>query len=238
MNEKISSKKQPIFFVIALVILVVIGLVWNFERKQPDSTLVDIELTTWVDRGLTKEAQENLEKRRSDLENSMAYDETIANDISKMLTLGNLYYSLGDLASAKQWYESILSDYPNDAPAHENLGQTLKEMGDFKGAESHWNQAIVLNPYDLTYIKLADLIEEYFPDRRKEIQILLEEAIASLGQTRSLLIRLGNWYETQGDYERAISHYKVALQMDPENESLRELIKETENKAKNTQGVL
>jgi len=239
MIQFFSSKKRFFLTIFAVIILFFLAILWQKEQKAffppKENTLV---LINWVDRGLSKEAKAELEKRREDLDGSMKSDEKIAKDISKILTLGNLNYSLGELALAKEFYEKILKDYPNDAPSHENLAQTLKEMGDFDGAELHWRKALILNPYDGTYLKLADLIDENFTDRRLEIRTLLEEGISVLGQSPSLLIRLGDWYRQEGDYERAISHYKVALQLDPENMALKTLIEETQAQFKTSKQAL
>jgi tetratricopeptide (TPR) repeat protein len=221
---------RPKLLIAALVVLGVVGYLWYqdyvVERAPREE---EPELVTWVDRGLSEEAKAELELRIQTLEAAMATDSEIAGDISKILELGNLKYRFGDLAGAREQYEKILSTHPTDAPAHENLGQTLLEMGDFAGAEEHWRAAIAASPYEVTYIKLADLIVEQFPDRQAEIQPLLEEAIATLGQSAGLLVRLGEWYAANGLYDEAISHYKVAKQLEPDNEGIDTLISEAKS---------
>jgi len=141
--------------------------------------------------------------------------------------LGNLKYQLGDLAEAKEIYTTkILADHPADAPALENLGQTLFEMQDYKGAELRWRAAISVSPWEVTYLKLVNLIAAKFPDRQQEIQVILEEAIANLGQSAGLLLRLGDWYANNGQYDRALSHYQVAKQLAPEDSLINEKIAE------------
>src|SRR3989338_1554889 len=224
-----------VWLITGFILVMVIGLMWGFSaNNQPLSSDPNSpELVTWVDRGLPESIAAELELRIQTLEASLEADTDGKKDISQILELGNLKYAYGDLAGAKEEYERILSTHPTDAPAHENIGQTLLEMGDVIGAEGHWRAAIASSPYEVTYIKLADLIDTSFPKRRAEIQPLLEEAIATLGQTPSLLVRLGNWYRQEKDYERALSHYQVALRLQPENTSLIQLINEVKKQQKN-----
>ena len=85
-----------------------------------------------------------------------------------------------------------------------------------------WQKAIDLSPFETTYLRLADLINKYMPENKADVKIILEHAITNLGQTPDLMIKLGDWYADNGDFERAVSHYEVALQLVPENEAARE----------------
>lgn len=228
-----KKKKILVWYLFPLLLLIVIlGIL--FAQRPKKTAMQETEppvLTEWVDRGLSQEMAQDYEKRIGELEQLLQTDEQAAKDISQILILGNLKYGYGDLVGAKETYEKILSTHPADAPAHENLGQTLQEMGDYKGAEQHWIAAIASSPYVPTYLKLADLWDTHFPEKHVQIQSLLEDAIATLGQNPNLLIRLGNWYQQEGDYERAISHYEVAFKIDPTNIGLQTLIEETRNEA-------
>ena len=216
---------KPIALSAAIIVLLVIGFLWyRNEVDVPDEVGDGTEFVTWVDRGLSEEIKVEFELRITTLE--AAISSNPERDISQLLQLGNLKYTYGDLQGAKEQYEDILFTHPKDAPALENLGQTLREMGDYEGAFARWRAALNISPYEVTYLKLADLIEEQFPERQDEIQTLLEEAIATLGQTPGLLKRLGEWYATNEQYDEAISHYKVAKQLDPDDETIDELIDE------------
>jgi tetratricopeptide (TPR) repeat protein len=214
-----------ILFAIAVVVLIAIGLIWKFNlfAVKPADTTSDF--LTYVDHGFEDKDRVELEQKIFDLENSLAADEALAKDLSQWLRLGNLKYQLGDLAGAKEIYETkILKDHPSDAAALENLGQTLYEMQDYAGAELKWRAAISVNPWEVTYLKLTNLIEEHFPARTSEIQEILEEAIANIGQTPGLLKNLGMWFENDGQYDLALDHYKVAKQLAPDDEGINELI--------------
>ncbi len=216
---------KPIALSAALIVLLAVGFLWYRDYIDvSDEGTGETEFVTWVDRGLSDNVKAEFELRIATLEAAIASNPE--RDISQLLQLGNLKYAYGDLSSAKEQYENILSTHPKDAPALENLGQALREMGDYQGALDRWRAALNVSPYEVTYLKLADLLDEYFPERQDEIQTLLEEAIATLGQTPGLLKRLGEWYAVNEKYNEAISHYKVAGRLDPDDETIDELIDE------------
>jgi uncharacterized protein HemY len=115
------------------------------------------------------------------------------------------------------------------------LAQTQIEMGDWSGAEKSLRAAANVSAYEPTYMKLVDLIDAHFPERSGEIQTILETAIANLGQTSGLLSRLGQWYADQGMLDEAISHYQVAHQIDPEDQSISDEITRLKQERKASQ---
>jgi tetratricopeptide (TPR) repeat protein len=60
--------------------------------------------------------------------------------------LGSLLLGVGDLATAKQAYETVLQIDPSFAIGNYNLGTTLKALGDLSGAIACYQKAIYLNP--------------------------------------------------------------------------------------------
>ncbi len=141
-------------------------------------------------------------------------------DIGLELQLGNAFYAIGELGKAVEQYDKILATHPTDAPSLENKGQALLEMGDANGALEEWGRAIASSPFEGTYLRMVDVLEEQFPERHDSVKILLEDAIATLGQSPALLIRLGKWHESKGELAEAISHYEIAVQLDPGNQDL------------------
>lgn len=222
--------KRSALAVAALVVAVFAFLtLQNHGNVTPTPTPVNTPvLVTFVDRNLDPDVKAEFELKIQTLEAAMNSDSQAAADVGQMLQLANLKYAYGDLAGSKEWYEKILALHPEDDAANENLGQTLLEMGDYAGAESHWREALKTNQSETTYIRIADLIAEHFPDRQAEIQPFLEDAIATIGQTPGLLVRLGQWYEANGQYDEALSHYHVAKQLSPDDSSIDQLISEAQ----------
>lgn len=213
---------NPKWIKIIAAVLIILGLggYWAWVTFQPSEPSEPSEpsIVTTVDRGMSEEQLADFLARISEFETLVAENEANGTrDISVILSLGNLYYQIGELETAATWYRDILRTNPQDAPALENLAQAQLEMGDWTGAELSLRAAANVSAYEPTYIKLADLIDEHFPERRSEIQEILETAIGNLGQTPGLLARLGKLYADQGMLEEAISHYQVASQIDPDD---------------------
>lgn len=209
--------------VAAVLIIVILGGVWMYRdatngTKVPGdgSEPVVTSIVGVVDRGMSPEQEQLFRDRIAEFEATVAKNEAEGTrDIGQILQLGNLYYTVGDLETAASWYENILKTNPEDSPALENIGQVQFEMGNFAAAETSWLKAVDIAANEMIYIKLADLIEERFPEQNAKIQGLLETAIANNGQTVGLLVRLGQWYADREMYDEAISHYQVAKQLDP-----------------------
>lgn len=219
----------------AAVIIVGLGGYWAWNQfglsESPNLNTSEPTLKTTVDRGMEPDVRATFEERLAVQKQLVADNEAAGiRDLTAILVLGNAYYTLGDLENAALWYREILRTNPLDAPALENLGQAQQEMGDYAGAEASWKLAVDQNGYEQTYLRLADLIEKHFPERRGEVQGILEVAIANNGQTVPLLTRLARWYGDSGMYEEAISHYKVAAVLDPDDESIETAIQELKQK--------
>jgi len=216
---------------IAAAALIVFGLagylLWiSFLPVSPPSPS-ESPLIAFVDRGISEEQLQTFHDRIVEFEITVKDNETNgARDISAILSLGNLYYQIGDLETAAKWYREILRTNPKDGAALENLAQAQIEMGDWEGADASLRAAVNVSAYEPSYIKLADLIDEHFPERRDEIQVILETAIANLGQTPGLLSRLGRWYADRGMLDEAISHYQVAHQIDPDDQAIENTLDE------------
>ncbi len=219
----------------AAVIIIGLGGYWEWNQLQlsEPGTLDPSKpvLVTTVERGMEPDVRATFEERLA-VQKQLVEDNEAAGtrDLTAILVLGNMYYGLGELEISTNWYRDILRTNPNDPPALENLGQAQLEMGDYAGAEASWRAAVNISAYEVTYLKLADLIDEHFPERTAEVQTILETAIGNLGQTTGLLTRLGRWYASQGMYDEAISHYQVASVLDPEDDSIIEMLAELKKK--------
>ena len=226
-QPRVAGNKPPKIklistILVAIIVLIIAGSVWYFAGNSNDNKPEKTFITT-VDRGISVENRAifdaKIETQKAEIAAAAAEGKR---DISKILVLGNLYYAVGELGLAVEQYNDILSSNPTDVPALENLGQAQIEMQDYQGARDSWQKAIDLSPFETTYLRLADLINKFMPENKADVKIILEHAITNLGQTPDLMIKLGDWYADNGDFERAISHYEVALQLVPENEAARE----------------
>ncbi|MBU0531104.1 MAG: tetratricopeptide repeat protein, partial [Candidatus Uhrbacteria bacterium] len=212
---------------LAIVIIVVVGAFWyqDYVKYQQVPEETGPEFLEFVDRGLDEELQAKYDLIIAELEASIA-DQGEMPNTGDLLNLGNAYYAVGELGKAKDTYARILIQSPDDVPALENIGTTLYAMGDYYGAEDAWVAATELAGNESHILRLVDLINEHIPEHKDRIKPMLELSIAQLGQTPGLLTELGEWYFEQGDYDRAISHYQVALTVDPDSDSIKKRLAE------------
>lgn len=234
---KKGTKQRTLITVAAVFVLIVVGF---FAWRQTAVWKDDVDPTQKnflerVDRGLRPEDRAVFEKQIEDLRQEWETKRSEGTrDVNLLLRLGNAYYAIGELKRAAEQYQDILSTHPTDAPALENLGQTQLEMGDYLGAEMSWVKATDAYPNELTYIRLTDLINSYIPEHHARVKDALEHGIANLGQTYTMLILLGDWYASEDQYDRAVSHYEVALQLS-ENEEARKQLEEYRRKLREQQ---
>ncbi len=224
MSKQIRPK--TLLTALAAVIVIVVGGMW-YDRStnlSQDTTSKQIIVDT-VDRGMSPEQRDTFYKKIAELQVQIADDANEGKrDISKILQLGNMFYTAGELAQANEQYKDILRTNPTDTPAMENMGQSLMEMGDYEGAAALWVRSLNISANEQIYIKLVDLITERLPAKNARIQEILESAIANIGQTPTLLKRLAQWYGENGKYEEAISHYEVAQKLNLKDTSIKEEI--------------
>jgi tetratricopeptide (TPR) repeat protein len=218
MNEKHPKKALVL---IAILILLVLGFLW-YRQGLPGSGRSE-SFSPVVDRGfMTPEDEQYAQSLIEKAERELAESEE--RDLTLILIAGNAHFTYGNLAEAIRYYDDILSTHPSDAPALENKGQALYDGGDYKGAKEAWHSALLSDPRENTYLRLARLYTNELSEESDRTLPLLEEAIATRGQTVPLMLSLANWYRDNNQYEEAISHYKIVLQLDPENSDVAEQI--------------
>lgn len=204
MNTKPSHHHG--LMVAIVVILVVIAAVFLFRPEANRESAP--ELRTFIDKGLSEEAQAEFDLRIATLKASI--EASVEFNSHDHLLLGNLYYQVGELGLAKGAYDAILEKSPDDVGALENLGVALELMRDYEGAARSWTRALSLSGSVTTVIRLVDVIEEHLPEQYDRVDDVLELAIESLGQDEMLNGRLAKWYFENGMYDQAQSHYEVA----------------------------
>jgi len=229
------SKFRGYLVLAAIIIIAIVGSFWlqDYLRYRDQGPVIDeTEFLTYVDRGLTEEAQIHWDSVIAELEASIA-SQGEEPSLGDMLELGNAYNTVGKLAEAKEMYGQMLVRVPTDAPALENLGSTLYLMEDYFGAEGAWLAAAEISGSEPHILRLVTLINEHIPEHKAQVKDILEIAIDAVGQTPGFLAALGEWYFEQGEFNRAVSHYEVAVDLAPENENLQIRLEEIKNARKN-----
>ena len=142
-------------------------------------------------------------------------------DLDQYMIISDYSLVLGDLVAAREAMEEVLKENQGNPVAFNNYGYILERMGDYEGAEENYRKAIAISsPYEEYYRDLIVLIDEHFPERSGEIEPLLKEAVNAVGQTSWFMVELGRYYQSVDDCERAIAHYKVAITLEPDSQSI------------------
>jgi Flp pilus assembly protein TadD len=120
--------------------------------------------------------------------------------------------------------KTFLKMFPEVALAHNDLGVLLHKSGNTLHALAHYEKANRLQPKDLTIIK--NLAEFYFvvlgwTDDAIE---LLTELLSDYPQDFEILTSLAAICDKVGRPEEARIFYRKALQVDPDNQELREIV--------------
>ena len=119
-------------------------------------------------------------------------------------------YYLGDLVSAREIYEEYFTENAINPSAWNTYGNILVRMEDWQSAEVAYKTALALAPAEEYYRDLIKVIARN-QERAPEVEVLLLNYIDTLGRTQWVMVSLGDWYAQQGQCEKAIDHYKVAL---------------------------
>ncbi|MCD8377580.1 MAG: tetratricopeptide repeat protein [Candidatus Gastranaerophilales bacterium] len=130
--------------------------------------------------------------------------------------LGVIELKKGDAASAKQNIETALDLCPEYAIAIDNLGTVYLAQGDTSKAESYFKKAISMNPNShAAYYHMAQL--EFSKGSYDKCLTYLNKCLAWQGYSSYAYNLRGDAFRLQGNEAAAISAYKKAIEITPEN---------------------
>lgn len=132
-----------------------------------------------------------------------------------LLLLGAIHFQLRNYSESIFYNQQCIRVDPNFAESYNNLGNSLKELGDLKGATQFYLKAIKLKPrYADAYNNLASA---YL--LQKQIQQAMETYQMALILNPKLIdthINLGNLYKANGDLALAKKYYLESIKIKPE----------------------
>jgi tetratricopeptide (TPR) repeat protein len=128
--------------------------------------------------------------------------------------MGAICYMQGRLEETIELLNNALELNPNYPEAHNNLGNTLKELGDLDAAITAYNKALKLNPnLSQAHTNLGLVLQE---------QGNLDAAVAAYNKALKLNPdlpqahnNLGIALQKQGELDASIAAYNKALELDP-----------------------
>ena len=133
--------------------------------------------------------------------------------------LGSLYLEVGRWDAAVEVLQPLLEDRYYSTPylAHNNLGWAFFNLGEYKRAEFHFQQAVAIEP-DMCLAQ-SHLGEVYKAMGRNDIAVMrFDRAISRCPQWNEPYWHLGQIYEAEGRMELAIQSYEKCYELAPEQE--------------------
>jgi tetratricopeptide (TPR) repeat protein len=219
---------KKISLVLALIV-VVVGAYLLFQATNPYYGLVT-EIEVQSDEATVEYLEQQLEQSLAAIEAAYQSGETPDLDLF-MIVATNAYY-LGDLVQARETYEEYFEENSINPAAWNTYANILYKMEDWSNAEKAYRTAVELSPMEEFYMDLVRVIEKD-SERHLEVEEILKEAVEVLGQTRSLMVSLGEYYYETSDCERSIAHFNVAKTL-AESDSLVDAVQLEINKVNET----
>lgn len=132
------------------------------------------------------------------------------NDVEKLQSITQGLREAGESAQAVSCLQRVIALDPGNVEARNTLGITLANLGDLKGAEACYREALRIKPdhvgalYNLTYLVRLDSRDPLWPSL-----MALAERVDSLSPKDALVLHfaLGKMWEDAGDYTRAFHHF-------------------------------
>lgn len=137
------------------------------------------------------------------------------------------------IAALESIWRSKLSQNPDDASAHTNLGVVLQKKGDLDGAFEQYKAAEVIEPNNMTTrLNIGTLLQA-----KGDFQTALSayDSILAVDPNIPLVhYYRGQALEKLGDAQGAINEYQATLSIDPSNELAKKELFETVKSSKKT----
>lgn len=168
---------------------------------------------------LIKETKENIKKDPENVDN--------------YLSLGLYYKSIGKLEKSKSAYLDGIKISDNFYLYYLNLGNILVDMHDYHSAKDAYVEAIKNKTVETdSYLKLADLLVNHLNGTDKEIREVYYQGLINTGHNINITKSYAAYLEKAEQLNSAIDMWGVCLQSDPDNEEIKNKIKELKNKLK------
>lgn len=179
--------------------------------------------------GLAIKMTEDVIKNISMVENvKNMYKEAIGVDprfVDAHYNLGKFYGDMGMIKEAIQYYKEAINIDPTYKDAYFAWGDLFRSLGDVKMAIFAYTENINLHKdNEDMYLNVIDAYNEALMEEpnsalykmaRQETIKRFEELIQKKGNNATSYFNLGLLYFEKGEYDRAISAYKMALDINP-----------------------
>ncbi len=226
------NSPKNIAFAIALLIIIG-GLGYSYYQSKPAEPVLIDQLEVEMDPAIRQTFVQRIELTKA----ALAAQEASGNQAETTLyiNLASDYVMIGNLKEAADVYAHYTSEVNQiDYTAWNNYADVAEQRGDFLVAEQAYLKAIELLPdYEEYHRDYVTFLQAHFSGTRgQDIKEALEDSITRAGQSGWSLVNLAQWYLADGDCTEALAHYKVALQITPDNTALQDEIAEAKDQCK------
>jgi tetratricopeptide (TPR) repeat protein len=183
------------------------------DKFSGDFTLNYLTGNTFYRLGKNNEALPYLEKAL----------EISPKDINVLSNLGLVYDDLKMNYECDMLYEKALSYYPDNTLLLNNYAYHLAERGErLKEAEQMSRKTIDKEPENASYLDTYGWILFKMKDYKNALRYI--EKAVKLSRNETLLDHLGDVYEALGEIVKALKAWKEALELNPENLTIKNKI--------------
>ncbi|HRY60194.1 MAG TPA: tetratricopeptide repeat protein [Patescibacteria group bacterium] len=145
-----------------------------------------------------------------------------------LIQIGNDYYALKYYDKSISYYKKALELDKINPVIFRNIAVSLRDKGDYKGAEDWFLQALgKINAQANNFIEIADMYK-YFPeDYYKYTQEgILLKGLEALPGDFNLTLTLARYYREAKDITKAIEYYNKAIELRPDLTDLKDEIQQ------------
>lgn len=211
--EPASRKRKIILLVLAVVILT--GLIGGYAKRS--AIVAKFSAKKNIDNKKTNGAGSLVEQYKNSLPELKNKAEN--NNPNDLQGYAVAQYATGDVAGAEMTYRKQIKVDGNNAVAHNNLANALRDQGNYEEAIKEYKEAISLDPKVMTsYINLGNMYQ-YSLDKKDEAVKVYQEAISQNPDSADAYVLLGILYEGSGDKDGAKKNFQKVLDMQPENQA-------------------
>ena len=122
----------------------------------------------------------------------------------------------GNLLKAKSIYKKIIKINSKLPSVYYNLGNILKELGEYKKAINCYEKVLKIDPNNISALNNLGVLNKNAENFQKAIYYF-ENVIRINDRYFGAYINLGNILKELGEYKKAINCYEKVLKIDPNN---------------------